>query len=296
MSGSTVAILCAFTFAFSSILTRRAVIKVPDAALGVLFSVPTAVVLFFIVLVFTGDVKSLFQFSWQGYLSLSAAGVLQFAIYRSFMYNCVKLVGANITSILRRFRTIVAVVLGISVLGEPLDWQLALGVLFIVFGVTIAGLDFRSFRNGQSLFGNIPKKAFLMGIGGGISGGLSPILIKIGLSGSGSTMAGVLISHAAATVALSLSLLNQRKRANFVEMPGRAIGLFLFVGLFAALANLFRFTALHLAPASVVSPLSSISPVFLLILSFLFNRQLEIFSRPVIIGTITVFIGSILLV
>ena len=79
-------------------------------------------------------------------------------------------------------------------------------------------------------------------------------------------------------------------------MPGRAIGLFVFVGLFAALANLFRFIALHLAPASVASPLTSSSPIFLLIFSFLFNRQLEIFSRPVIIGTSTVGIGRFLLV
>jgi len=296
MNGPFVAILCAFTFAFSSILTRRAVIQVPDATLGVLFSVPTAVVLFSLLLAFTGDLDSLFRFSWQGYLSLSAAGILQFALYRSFMYSCVQLVGANLTSILRRFRTLVAVILGLSILGEPLSWQLLTGVLFIIFGVTIAGMDMRSLVNPGPIMTGIPKRALIMAICGGLSGGLSPILIKVGLGSSGSTVAGALISHTAAALALSLSLLNQRKRANFFSMPGRAVRLFLFVGAFAALANLFRFIALSLSPASVASPLISTSPVFLLIFSYIFNRKLELFSKPVILGTITVVIGSILLI
>jgi uncharacterized membrane protein len=54
--------------------------------------------------------------------------------------------------------------------------------------------------------------------------------------------------------------------------------------------------ALGLAPASVVAPLVSITPVFLLVFSFLFNRKLEIFSRSVIIGTVTVVMGTILLI
>ena len=63
----------------------------------------------------------------------------------------------------------------------------------------------------------------------------------------------------------------------------------------ARIGYLVFILALSLAPASVVAPLVSISPVFLLFFSFLFNRNLEIFSLPIIIGAVTVVIGGILI-
>ena len=52
---------------------------------------------------------------------------------------------------------------------------------------------------------------------------------------------------------------------------------------------------LQLQPVVVV-PLIAIQPIFLLVLSFLMNRKLEVFSIPVIIGAVTVVIGGILIV
>ncbi len=79
-------------------------------------------------------------------------------------------------------------------------------------------------------------------------------------------------------------------------MTGKAAGLFFIAGLFSCTANLLRYVALGLAPVSVVTPLVSIQPVFGLLFAFLFNRQLEIFSKPAIVGTITVVVGTLLIV
>jgi len=73
------------------------------------------------------------------------------------------------------------------------------------------------------------------------------------------------------------------------------LGLFVLNGLLAGGVNLLRYLALNLSPASVVSPLFSTSPIFLLGLSFLFNRKIEVFGRFVVIGIIAVVIGSVLL-
>ena len=78
-------------------------------------------------------------------------------------------------------------------------------------------------------------------------------------------------------------------------MTKRVVGLYCVVGLFAGIANLFRFLALNLSPASVITPLLSTTPVFLLMLSFVFNRKLEIFNAQVLIGTLAVVIGTIFL-
>jgi len=296
MNGSTLSVLGALIFAVSTIFMRRAVIQIPDATLGVLISVPTGVVFFLLIMVFNNQTGVLADLSGRELFFFSAAGILQFALYRSFMYKCVQLVGANITSALRRIRTVVAVGLGISLLGEPLGLTLIIGVGLIVFGIFLTGLGRPHSGKNTSASAHIPRRALLWGIVGGIAGGMSPILIKLGLGGSASVLSGVFISHLAASFALGIPLVSRMKRRNFFEMPGSAIALFVIVGLLVATANLARYFALSLAPASVVAPLFSTSPVFLLGLSFMFNRRIEVFSRPVIIGIITVMLGGFLLV
>ena len=151
-------------------------------------------------------------------------------------------------------------------------------------------------RDAGGRFIRIPAKAIVLGFGCGLAWGVSPIFIKLGLSGSQSPVAGAFVSFSAATAFLSLSLVNRKRRTAFTHITPAAAALFFIAGLLSCSANLTRFVALGLAPASVVAPLVSITPVFQLIFSFLFNRQLEIFSRSVIMGTVTVVIGTILLI
>ena len=129
-----------------------------------------------------------------------------------------------------------------------------------------------------------------------MSWGVAPIFVKLGLDGIGSPVAGAFISFVAATASLSLSLLNQRIRISISATSGRAAGLFFTAGLFSFAANFVRYIALKLAPASVVTPLASTVPVFVLIFSFVFNRKLEIFNTRMVLGAISVVIGTLFLV
>ncbi len=74
MIGSLLALLSAVFFAFHAISTRRAVIEVTDARIGILISVPTAVFFLLPILIFKGQAGSLLSFSWQTYFWLSVAG------------------------------------------------------------------------------------------------------------------------------------------------------------------------------------------------------------------------------
>jgi len=145
-------------------------------------------------------------------------------------------------------------------------------------------------------FSKIPLKAFMLGFGCGLSWGISPIFVKLGLKGSQSPFAGAFISFLAATVILIFSLINGRRRASFGQMGAKAVLLFFTAGLLSFAANLARYVALSMAPASVVTPLVSIEPVLVLLLSFVFNRRLEIFSKQVLLGTATVVAGTIILI
>ncbi|MDP2643897.1 MAG: EamA family transporter [Desulfobacterales bacterium] len=296
MGGSILAVLSALSFAVNSILLRRAVLKISDASLGVMISIPIGVPFALFLLIFTGRLGSLADLSWQSVLFFAAAGISHYCLGRSFNYNSIQLVGSNITSILRRSSILVAVSLGLFLLNEPVGWKVVVGVLFIIFGITITGLNPKMFDKGARLFSDMPRKALFYGFGTGFFWGISPILIKLGILSGGPPMAGVLVSFLTATLVMALSLFHRQRREELWSMPGKAVLLFAGAGLLSSAANLARFFALSVAPASIVAPLVATAPVFVLILAFLFNRKLEVFSMNVIIGCVTTVMGGILLI
>ena len=296
MSAVAFAFLSAVANGITNVFIRRAVIGVLDATIGVLITVPLSVVFYFLILIAIGQVSSITNFSWQSYAWMSAAGILYFIVGRSLNYNLVQLVGANISTILRQLNLIVAVILGISVLGESFSWQLVVGVLLIIVGLIVTGLNPQMLRSGRKLFSGIPSKAYLLGLGVGLSWGVSPIMMKLGLSDSNSPVAGAFIAMAAAAVVASTLLWKSDKRKTLVGMKKGTLGFFCLAGLLGATSGLMFFVALSFGAASVVTPLFNTTPIFTLFFSYVFNRKLEVFGPTVIIGIIAVVIGSILLI
>jgi transporter family protein len=215
---------------------------------------------------------------------------------RTLIYRCSQLLGANISSILIRTSVLISVIIGIVFLKEPLTWRIAAGVLLITMGIMLTGTGKQMFRGADGRLSKIPATAILLGLSCGFSLGISFVFVRIGLKDTGAPMAGVLVSYLAATIVLGFFLFNRTKRRLLFEIPGRVAGLFFFTGILSLAANIARFAALSLTPASIVAPLVWTYPIFLLFFSFLLNRKIEIFNRVVVFGTITVVAGSLLLI
>jgi len=296
LTGSTSALLCALSFAFAAISIRRAVVKGPAVMHGVFISILISVPFYLIILIASGQTRSIARFTWSGYFWLSSAGILHFVIGRWMFFKGVQYMGANVTSILRRVDSLVALLLGVVLLGEPLSLPLVLGILLTIFGIIATSLNPEMLRNNQAPFLNLSPRALFFGLGTGVLWGITPVMMKVGLQGADAPVAGAFISFLAAAVALSFSLLRPGGRNSFFQLSRKIIWLYGIVGIWGGIANLFRFLALNLSPASVVTPLLSTTPVFLVALSFLLNRKLEVFNLPVIVGTVAVVIGAILLV
>ncbi len=124
MSAVAFAFLGALSFSINSIFSRRAVTRVVDATIGVLITVPLSVVFFLLILIAMGQLGSIADFSWQSYGWLAAAGIINFVVGRPLNYRLVQMVGGNVATIVRRINPIVSVILGVTILGEPLSWQL----------------------------------------------------------------------------------------------------------------------------------------------------------------------------
>ena len=299
MSGSLIALLSAACFAASNTCTRRGVLGVKDAHLGVYISVFMAPPLFLLIALAIGDIGSIATFSWLGYLWLALAGIIHFVAGRSFNYMAIRHLGANMTTVFSALNLLYTVLLGYFILGEHITGNVALGVMFIIIGpMLLAWSPHKDSLAIKATDGNKPgisRKGIIAGLASGVFFGISPLFIKLGLQQGGSPLAGTFISYTSAMLVLGMMLGSPERRDGVLHMGHRALVWFTLSGFFVGMAQLLRYWALNLIPVSVASPLISTNPLFLLVLSFTVNRKMESFQINVILGAILVVIGTVLM-
>ncbi|MFZ3114711.1 MAG: EamA family transporter [Syntrophales bacterium] len=292
------ALFSAFCFAASTTTTRRGVMRIKDVSLGGYVSVFVAPPLFLLVALILGDLPSIAAFTWKGYLWLGIAGIIHFVIGRSSNYWSVKYLGANMASIFTAANIIYVILLGYFVLGEHITRNMALGSLLIMVGPALLAWPQKGGDPGAgdqtASKPRLSRKGIIAGLLTGLFFGISPLFIKWGLAEGGSALAGTFISYSSAMFILGMSMVSTTRRDSVFHMERQAVVWFILSGLFTALAQISRYTALKLTPISIVGPLIATNTVFLLVLSFVINRKTESFRLNVIIGALLVVVGAAL--
>ena len=119
------------------------------------------------------------------------------------------------------------------------------------------------------------------------------MLRKIGLSGA-APIPGFAVNVTAALVAYTAFLVASRQSALMV-CRGRSLVYFVLAGVAENVGVFLVVAALSLGSVSVVAPLSSVSPVFVLVLSFFFLRGIEILNRRIVAGALLIVTGVYLI-
>jgi uncharacterized membrane protein len=126
--------------------------------------------------------------------------------------------------------------------------------------------------------------------------GTSPILIRSALAGSGGLgIMGALAAYSAAGAVLALTLAIPGRVRLVTNMDSRTFWWFNLGAVTVFSAQMFRFLALSIAPASLVTPLIRMSAVFTVFFAFILNRRLESFGPNVIAGIILSVLGAVAL-
>jgi len=119
--------------------------------------------------------------------------------------------------------------------------------------------------------------------------GVVAILRKVGLGQMGA-VAGSAVNVSTALVAFTAFLLASGNR-HAMRCRGRSLALFVAAGIAENAAVFLNVVALGLGTVSVVAPLYGSAPIFVLLLSFLFLRGVEIPGARVILGTLLIVVG-----
>ena len=135
-----------------------------------------------------------------------------------------------------------------------------------------------------------PKTAegYLFGLLAAGLWGAGPVLMRAGLDTTQLGIWGGTVAYATAAVVLLFALAIPGQATGVVKMDRDAQVWFSVSAVNSFLANVFRFSALALAPVSVVIPLMRTAVVFQLGFNYLINRSIESFEPKVLGGFVRV--------
>ena len=131
------------------------------------------------------------------------------------------------------------------------------------------------------------------GLGAGLAYGISAVLIRRSVGDLAPPLVGAAIAMAAGS--LGLFVLGGRGVKSSLVESKKTVALLLASGVASACGVISSFFALSLAPAVVISPLQSTTPLFALLWSWLFLKQMERITLRLVLGSLLVVSGVILI-
>lgn len=220
-----------------------------------------------------------------GVAYFAVAGLIGTAVGRLLRFFSIEAVGASISAAFLNLTPLVASVLAVLLLGERVTVPLVAGTVVIVVGTTLLSV-------GGQRVGVRPAKLVLPVLSAACFG-LVAVIRKAALADIG-PLPGFAVNVTAALVAFAAFLLASGQR-DAMRCRGRSLAVFVAAGVAENLAVLLVIVALSLGTVSVVAPLANVTPIFVLALSGVFLRGLEVLNGRIVAGTILTVLGAALI-
>jgi uncharacterized membrane protein len=237
--------------------------------------------------------------------------------------------GANLVAPVQQSNMLVTLALAILVLGEELTPLRILGIVLVVLGPAltyertrrkpapvgeptgpreVARPDDRlrdavlrtampDTAASRPMFRPNYAEGYLFALLSSTGYGISPVLIRLALEDKApaASIAGGLISYAAATLAFALVLILPGQWRHLRALDPGAAKWFTISGVVVCLAQMLRYMALALAPVTVVTPIQRLSLVFRLYFSRIINPEHELFGGRIVAATALSLLGALAL-
>lgn len=219
-------------------------------------------------------------------LLFAIAGLIVPSLSMTLHTLSVRVIGPGITAGLTSTTPVFAMVIAVAVLGEIVTGRILVGTAIVVGGIGFIALYSRK--------GDVswPLWAVLIPLGAALARGIAHNILKFGFGELPSPMTAALVTS---TVSLVILLtINGARRQRFPRM-GPGYYWFALLGVLNAIGLVGINTALHLGSVVVVSPLIATTPVFTMLIGWLFFRRERVTWTSFVAITI-IFIGCVLIV
>jgi uncharacterized membrane protein len=225
---------------------------------------------------------------WRQWQYFFIAGIFAPLLGRLFQFLGMAKLGSNITTPLTLTHPVVTLVLAIAFLGETLTTLGLFGAFLVIIGSVVVGSQ--RGKNETASLRAVPKTYLLLPMVASFSYGISMVFRKVGID-----IGTDAVTAAAVTTTSSwfFASLYTGVRGSFkqIRCTRKELRFFILAGIFSSLGPVLLYFSLQYADLVVVAPLASTTPLFVLLMSYIFLRADEIFTTRVVMGTIATVLG-----
>ncbi|MDF1593596.1 MAG: DMT family transporter [Desulfobacterales bacterium] len=281
------AILSAFLYALSNVITKK----------GFQYASPIYAAVISLLSCFAASlILCLFVFSPEYFLNNAilfflAAGAIGPFLGRLFLYASIDRVGPSIASTLFESKPLFSVLLAVMVLGESLSPAIITGLTMMMAGTVIISFE----REGGEISKKWTRKDLFVPLLAGLCYGGSHVLRKPGITAIPVPIVAVMFQNASALALAPLLSVFSKKQPPAISNRKAAWAIFIFAGILQVGAQWSLFAALKYGTVVVVSPLTSLSTLFVLILAAFFLREVERITWKIVAGAILIISATVVL-
>jgi drug/metabolite transporter, DME family len=225
------------------------------------------------------------EFDWRALPYFVFSGVAGTAAGRLFRVASIDKVGAPVASAIGNLAPLVATGLAVLLLSERVTFAILTGTLVIVMGTVLLSLS------GKAV--GFPARYLAFPIAAAWCFGMVQVVRKMGLSDTGPLFDAAL--NITAAMVASTAFVAASGKLRMLRCDRSSFLYFVGGGATENFSVLLVIVALGLGDVSVVSPLSAVSPLFVLVLAFLFPSGARRLTWRVVVGTVLIVVGVILL-
>jgi drug/metabolite transporter (DMT)-like permease len=218
------------------------------------------------------------------------AGLIGTVLGRLAYFIGIQRVGASRAESLKASTPFFATIIAIMILGELTTGRHLLGVILIVFGIAIISWDQAKGPNSEE--GSV--KDLLFPLLAALLYAIEPIFAKIGLNEGTPFFVGLAIKTLAATLGFLGYLWWHHDLPTSSDLSDNRLPWYIASGLANTVFIAAFYASLSVAPVVLVVPIIQASPLFVVVLSYLFLQNIERVTRRLAIGALVVIAGGIL--
>ncbi|MCW3988371.1 MAG: DMT family transporter [Candidatus Bathyarchaeota archaeon] len=276
------ALVTAFLRGFSTIPTRRGLQKSNAQSSIIMYLLVNTTFLWVMTLI----LYPLDQITTQGLEYFVLAGIFAPGIARTFRDVSIVRLGVVMTSPIVATNTLFAVIFATLFLQEPITHFIIFGAVLVVGGVSILSYRKRSRAWKRRDLINPFIAALLFAA--------STTIRKVGLQTSELPILGAAITSSISLIIVySTFFLSRRSHGNVLMLNKEVLRYFLVASITSSIAFLLYFLSLSQGLLVRVQPIAATNPLFALLFSHLFLKDVEKINFQIVVGAALIFMGII---
>ena len=281
------AIVSAFLYGLTSVMAKIGM-RDSNTSSAVFISLLGSFVSVFIFCLFA---TSLNQYLTKAVFCFLAAGIMGPFFGRFLLFKGIDRVGAAISTTLYENKPVFAVMGAMILLGERLTPTIGFGVCLMLAGTITVSFE----KSGGQIEKHWSKTDLVIPVAAGACYGLAHVFRKMGLNIFPGPVVGLMAQNIGAIAFLPFFVLAGKDQKAAISKDLRIWVWFLLIGFLQVVAQWCLFKALETGSVVIVSPLSSLSTFFVLILTTLFLRKLEKVTWKIVLGAVLMVSATVIL-